>query len=152
MRRNLIAALALAALAAAGIGAATVFGSDADVRPPVTKVDVSMHRFQSPTLGRATAAKKARKPKVVYLGGDGSIDTAQTGPFIDFGLSAPRNVCPRVIDGGLKSDNFDFFQQGTYVDAASNTYHVLMGLDDNAAPTPVTIQYTTHLICLKGVR
>ena len=149
MRRNLIAGFALAAVAAVAVGATTVFGSGPAVVQPA-QVSVPMRGDAAPALGRSAAAKKASKPKVVYLGGSGSLNTADTGAYIDFGLKAPKNLCPRVIDGGVKATNLDFFQQGSYVD--KGVYHVLMGLDDGAMATPVTIEYTTHLICLKGVR
>jgi hypothetical protein len=158
MRRNLIAGCALAAAAAATIGATTVSGSDSTsaAKPSYTHVAVTAHRQAAP-LARAAKAAKPAKPTVVYLGGSGTVNTAETGPYIDFGLQAKQRLCPRVVDGGIRStNNLDFFQQGSYVE--KGRYHVLMALDDGAQAsqdpaikTP-TIQYTLNLICLKGTR
>ena len=155
MRRNLIAGLAAGAVAAAALGATAVFGSGSEdsVRPDYATVEVAMDGSDAAAPARALA-KKAKKPKVVYLSGTGSVNTADppagTGDFIDFALTTPKNLCPRVVDGGVSSTNLDFFHQGSYVE--KGVYHVLMGLDDNAAPTATTIQYATHVVCLKGVR
>jgi hypothetical protein len=156
MRRNLVATLAIAAVAAAALGAGAVFGagSQDDVRPDYADVNVRMNDADGTAPARALAAKKAKKPKVIYLSGTGSVNTAAppagTGAYIDFALTAPKNLCPRVVDGGVSSTNLDLFQQGTYVEGG--VYHVLMGLDDGAASSPTTIDYNTHLICLKGVK
>lgn len=152
MRRNMVAGLALAVAAAGGVGAATVLGSQSqtDVRPPFASVEVQMTRAGTPSAARAGHAAKASGPKVVYLGGSGQVNTAETGPYVDFGLKAAKNLCPRVLDGGIRADNLDFFQQGSYIE--QGRYHVLMGLDDAAKDTPVTIPYTLHVVCLKGTR
>jgi hypothetical protein len=129
-----------------------VFGSDSssDPKPDYTRIEVRAHRQAAP-LARPAKAAKPSKPTVVYLGGSGTVDTATTGAYIDFGLRAKQKLCPRVVDGGIRStNNLDLFQQGSYV--AKGQYHVLMALDDAAKDTPATIQYTLHLICLKGVR
>ncbi len=152
MRRNLIIVLALAAGAAMALGASAVFGSGAsvDVRPDFASVEVQMTPTASPPNARQAKATKSRKPKVIYLAGSGSLNTGETGPYVDFELRAAKSQCPRVIDGGIRAGNLDFFEQGSYVDGGQ--YHVLMALDDAAAGTPVTIPYALHLICLKGVR
>jgi hypothetical protein len=156
MRRNLIAGLAVAAVAATVLGATVVFGSESDdeVRPEIAQVDVTMRDSAAAPAARAAAkkAKKAKKAKVVYLVGTGTVNTAEppagSGRYIDFSLTAPKNQCPRVINGGVASPNTDFYQQGSYVDRG--TYHVLMGLDDAAQQT--VVPFDSHLICLKGVK
>ena len=159
MRRNLIAGLMLAIAAAGVLGATAVFGSDSagDKTPARTSVDVRMSPAPAPHA-RAAKATGSRKPKVVYLVGEGSVSTAAPpagqGPYIDFRLTATRKLCPRVVDGGIYARNLDFFQQGTYIDDTGQ-YHVLMALDDNATEPndpPVTIPYSLHLICMRGVR
>ena len=159
MRRNFIAGFATAATLAAGLAATSVFGNgsdvDVDVRPSYATVDVQMSPASGPAARAVTAAAKARKPKVVYLTGKGTVNTdpaapGGTGPYIDFRLDAPKNLCPRVIDAGINPGNLDLFQQGSYL--TKGEYHVLMGLDDGAAPTPVTFSYESHVICLKGVK
>jgi hypothetical protein len=156
MRRNLIAGLAAAAVAATALGATVVFGADSSAggRAALHSVDVAMGPSgrAAPERTLAAKAKKKKKPKVVYLGGSGTINTATTGPFIDFGLDAPKNLCPRVIDGGIRLDDTRFYQQGSYVEGGE--YHVLVGLGETAAQnaTPVSSGYTTHLVCLKGVK
>ena len=159
MRRNFIAGLAAAATVATAFAATSVFGegSAVDPRPGYATVDVQMGPAGAPAPAKAAAvaAKKARKPKVVYLSGEGTVNTdpavaGGTGPYIDFRLNAPKNLCQRVIDAGINAGNLDLFQQGSYV--RKGEYHVLMGLDDTAAATPVTFPYESHVICLKGVK
>lgn len=158
MRKYLITMLALAAVAATSLAATAVFGqgSTIGVRPGYATVNVKMSAARAPLAGRAAAsAKQASKPKVVYLTGKGTVNTdpavpGGTGPYIDFRLNAPKNLCPRVIDAGINPGNLDLYQQGSYV--KKGEYHVLMGLDDDAAATPTTFPYESHVICLKGVR
>lgn len=157
MRRNTIVSLALAAVAALAFAATTVLGSGAtvDVRPSYATVEVEMRPDSGPMVARPAARKPvSSKPKVVYLSGEGTVNTdpaaGGTGPYIDFKLTAPKNLCPRVINGGINAGNLDLFQQGSFV--SRGEYHVLMGLDDAAAGTPVSFPYESQVICLKGVR
>ena len=156
MRRNTIVSLAVATVAAMAFAATTVLGSGAavDVRPSYATVVVPM-RGTAPAPGKAAAHKPtSSKPQVIYLTGKGTVNTdpaaGGTGPYIDFKLTAPRNRCPRVINGGVNAGTLDLFQQGSYV--KKGNYHVLMGLDDGAAGTPTTFPYESQVICLKGVR
>lgn len=155
MRRNFTFAITALAVVATAATATSVFGDGAaiDVRPGYATVEVPMRADGAPAA-RAVAAAKARKPKVVYLTGQGTVNTdpaaGGTGPYIDFALKAPKNLCQRVVDAGIVAGNLDLFQQGSYVDKGE--YHVLMGLDDAAAGTPVTFSYDSHVICLKGVK
>ena len=156
MRRNVILGLAVLASAATAVAATSVFGEGAslDERPGYATVNVQMGPAAAPGNTRAAVARKATKPKVVYLTGQGTVNTdpaaGGTGAYIDFALNAPKNLCPRVIDAGINAGNLDLFQQGSYVEKGE--YHVLMGLDDAAAATPVSFAYESHVICLKGVK
>jgi hypothetical protein len=148
-------ALGSATVGVFALAAASGFGDVAEtgLRPSYATVTVKM---QAPApLARRSAAKAAAKPKVVYLNGEGTVNTdpaapGGTGPYIDFRLTAPRRLCPRVINGGVDPGSLDLFQQGSYVE--NGDYHVLMGLDDGAKDTPTTFPYRSQLICLKGVR
>ncbi len=136
--------MALAAVAAA-FAAGAVFGGGTPSRPAYATVDVRLERVAG---AAGLSAKPAKKPKVVYLQGQESIDVDSTGPNIDVRLSG----CPgssRVIDGGVFPDNTNVFQQGTYA-PTSKEYHVLIGFDDLALQAD--FQLSSHLICLKGVK
>ena len=160
MRRNLTAALALVAIGAGGVAATAVFGegSEPEQRPDFATVTVPMHPVEGGAAEKLAGAKARSKVEVVYLAGEGQVNTADpaqggVGAYVDFKLRAPRNVCPRVIDAGINAADLDFFQQGSYV--RNGRYHVLMALDDAAREDPaerVTIQYQSHVICLKGTR
>jgi hypothetical protein len=157
MRSYAIVSLALVTTLAMAVAAATVLGSGGrvDVRPSYATVQVKMQQAGGVTAAKGAAKKKPKppKPKVVYLSGKGTVNTdpatGGTGPYIDFKLTAPRNVCPRVINGGINAGSLDLFQQGSYVQKGN--YHVLMGLDDGAAGTPQSFPYESQVICLKGV-
>lgn len=147
--------LGVATSAAFAVGVASVSGDgpETGLRPGYATLQVRMEA--AAPLARAAAAKAPAKPKVVYLSGRGTVNTdpaapGGTGPYIDFELTAPRRLCPRVINGGVDPGTLDLFQQGTYVQ--NGNFHVLMGLDDNSAGTPTTFPYESHMICLKGVR
>ena len=152
MPRKWIAVLA-AAVAAGGLAlaATSVLGGSPQPRPDYAQVDAKLDNAK-PSFARALA-RKGTKPKAIYLTGQGTVDTSPppqgTGPYIDFTLSAKS--CKRVVDGGIQTDNVDVYQQGTYI-AGRGEYHVLMGLDDGAVATPVTFNYSSHLICLKGIK
>jgi hypothetical protein len=158
MRRNTIVSLTLAAAATMAFAATSVLGSGApkvDVRPSYATVEVTMQPERGPALSRPAGRKPvSNKPKVVYLSGEGTVNTdpaaGGTGPYIDFKLTAPKNLCPRVINGGINPGSLDLFQQGSFVHKGD--YHVLMGLDDGAAGTPTSFPYESQVICLKGVR
>ncbi len=158
MRRSTIVSLAVAAVAVMAFAATTVLGSGAarvDVRPSYATVEVKMRPEGGPALARPAARRPApSKPKVVYLSGEGTVNTdpaaGGTGPYIDFKLTAPKNICPRVINGGINPGSLDLFQQGSFV--RKGDFHVLMGLDDGAAGTPTSFPYESQVICLKGVR
>ena len=155
VRSRSILTLGLATGAAFALAAASGFGEgkQTDLRPGYATVEVRMRAAAPPA--RPAAAKAPAKAKVVYLTGQGTVNTdpaapGGTGPYIDFELTAPRRLCPRVINGGVDPGTLDLFQQGSYVQ--NGNYHVLMGLDDNAAGTPTTFPYESHVVCLKGVR
>jgi hypothetical protein len=152
VRSKLIASGAAVAVAASAAFAATaVFGDDND-RLPYTTVEVEM-RSPSATPGGAPLerAQKAKQPKILYFGGQGAVDVAATGPYVDVKLTAkPEDACPRVVDGGVQVANLDVFQQGSSVGPGPGEYHVLIAFEDET--TPVNYTFTSHLVCLKNVR
>ena len=154
--RHRIGLLTVGILLAMALAVGTVLGSGSqiDVRPSYATVKARVQPVAPPAGAKQEHGKASSKPKVVYLSGKGTVNTdpaaGGTGPYIDFKLTAPRNVCPRVINGGINAGSLDLFQQGSYV--KKGKYHVLMGLDDNAAGTPTSFPYESQVICLKGVR
>ena len=153
MRRKWTASLAgLAAIAATALAAGAVFGDDTDTLPPYATVEVAMSGPSATPSGPALQrARKVKQPKVLYFGGQGAVDVALTGAYIDVKLTAqPENACPRVIDGGVQVANLDVYQQGSSVGPGPGEYHVLVGFEDGT--TPVNFNFTSHLICLKNVK
>lgn len=150
MRRNLIAGTAALAMVGAGVGAATVIGSDSSVTAPgVQQVRVELSERSA---GSRALAGKAGKPKIIYLRGSNTIDPA-IGAYVDVTLSSP--ACKgkgRLLDGGVAAADTNVFQQGTYIVPGKGEYHVLLGFDDAASEAPVAYEIATHLICAKGVR
>lgn len=152
MSRKWIALVtALAAVAITALAASSVLGGSSQPRPDYATVDVRLDNA-TPAAARSVS-RKARRPKVLYLTGEGKVDTSPpptgAGPYIDFKLSAKG--CTRVVDGGVGPDSTDVYQQGSYI-AGRGEYHVLMGVDDAASASPFSFTFTSHLICLKGVR
>lgn len=155
MRTKAIVGLAcLAAAGAAGYAATAVLGDDDRRLPPAATVEVAMHPAAAPSSAKARPLERAsqkRRPKVLYFNGQGTVDIAQTGPYVDVKLTASSTkACPRVIDGGLQTDNLDVYQQGSSVGPGRGEYHVLVGFEDET--TPVNFNFTSHLVCLKNVR
>jgi hypothetical protein len=152
VRSKLIAsAAALATIAGGAMAATAVFGDDNGTRPPYATVEVEMSGPSAAPTGKPLArAKKAKKPKVLYFSGQGAVDVAATGPYVDVKLTAkPENACPRVIDGGVQVANLDVYEQGSSVGPGPGEYHVLIAFEDNTPPVNYT--FTSHLICLKNV-
>ena len=155
MRKRLIAGMAALTTFAAGAGAIALGGggSDGPVAPEVNEISIEL---DASGTGAATVAK-ARKPRIIYLQGQPqTVNPADPaiGPYVDVALSAkPCSGRARVLDGGVAAVSTDVYQQGSYIED-KNTYHVLIGLDDEAAEAqpPAPYEITTHLICAKGVR
>lgn len=153
MRSRLIASgAALAVATTAAFAATSVFGEGNAESLPYATVEVEM-RAPSATPGGPPLerAKKLKQPKVLYFGGQGAVDVATTGPYVDVKLTAkPEDACPRVVDGGVQVANLDVFVQGSSVGPAPGEYHVLLAFEDET--TPVNYTFTSHLVCLKNVR
>jgi hypothetical protein len=151
MRRKWIAGTAVVAVVGAtAIAASTVIGGDAgSVRPEYAAHELKLNAVSAEQAG--LSAKKAKKAKVLYFQGDGTLPFTSAGPYIDLTLTtSPANACRRVVDGGAVAQSTDVYQQGTSVGPGTGEYHVYLGLDDGAtvADTP----FFSHLICLKGTK
>lgn len=146
-RKRVLGLVALLALAVTAVTAAAVFGGGSPGRPDYATVDVKM-RGGASAAGRR-APRKAKKPAVIYLQGEQStVDVDTLGPYIDMRLRS----CPgksRVLDGGVRPMNTGVYQQGTYI-PNEKEYHVLIGFENGA--TPVDFEFTSHLVCIKGVK
>lgn len=142
----------LLAVIAAGFAATAVLGDDPHTLPPYATVEVKMSGPSARPAGSSLErAVVRRKPQVLYFAGQGRVDVAQTGPYVDIELTAePAKACPRVIDGGVRAANLDVYQQGSSVGPGRGEYHVLIGFEEGA--TQVGFDFTSHLICLKNVR
>lgn len=140
------------AVVAAGFAATAVLGDDPQRLPPYATVEVEMRGPSATPAGqRLERARQRNKPQVLYFSGQGQVDVAQTGPYVDVELTAqPPKACPRVVDGGVAVANLDIYQQGSSVGPGRGEYHVLIGFDDGA--TPVNFAFTSHLVCLKNVK
>lgn len=150
MRRRLIAVTAALATVGAGVGAATVVGSDSSLTAP--EVNQLRVELTERGAGPSTLVGKAKKPKILYLQGSDTVDPA-VGPYVDVTLFAP--ACKgrgRLLGGGVAPANTDVFQQGSFIVPDKGEYHVLLGFDDAAASAPVAYDITSHLICAKGVK
>lgn len=148
-----IAGLAgLVAVIAAGFAASAVLGDDPHTLPPYATVEVEMRGPSATPAGqRLERARRPKKPQVLYFSGQGQVDVAQIGPYVDVELTAsPAKACPRVIDGGVRVENLDVYQQGSSVGPGRGQYHVLIGFEDET--TPVNFAFTSHLVCLKNVK
>lgn len=148
-RKTVLAGLAaLAAIATAAVAATAVFGGGSPSRPDYATVEIEMQRTDAPAA-RAAAAKKAKKPTVIYLQGQTTtVNVAETGPYVDVRLfSCPGNS--RVIEGGVFPVNTGLYQQGSYI-PSKKEYHVLIGFETGM--TPVNFELSSHLTCLKGVK
>lgn len=139
------------ALGGAGAGAATVIGSaDSVTAPEVQRIHVEL--TERATDGAPALAAKGRRPKIVYLQGESTIDPS-VGAYADVTLfSRACRGRGRLLGGGAVADNADVFQQGTYIVPKKGEYHVVLGFDDAAAESPASYEIASHLICARGVR
>lgn len=152
MRRKSIASLTgIAAIVATALAATAVLGDDTNTLPPYSTVEVAMSEPSAAPSGPTLQRARVKRAKVLYFGGQGSVDVAATGAYVDVKLTAePENACPRVIDGGVQVANLDVYQQGSSVGPGRGEYHVLLGFEDGT--TPVNFDFTSHLICLKNAK
>ncbi len=148
MRGKWIVGAVVAAAAIAGATASSVLGGDSSPRPDYATIDLKVEPKPS-APANPHQARKARKPRVIYLQGSPSIvDVSATGPYIDVRVSS----CPgssKVIGGGAYADNTNIYEQGTYI-PNDREYHVLLGFDDDGPAQAFTI--SSHLTCLKGAK
>ena len=153
MRRKWTLGLAaVAATAVAATMATSVLGGGSPQRPGYATVEIEMQKASSSPVN-ARKAKKAKKPKMIYLTGAPSpVDVVPsppgTGPYIDVRLGK----CPgksRVVEGGVFPEDVNVFQQGSYVEG-NQFYHVLIGFPDPSLAADFNL--SSHLTCIKGVK